>query len=85
MNTSHLTRRITLCAGGLAVVGMGVIAGCAAKDSPAPTDASRTSVSSNQVSPTTKGIRPTAKTPGPNVSLPSANNPVVPPALPGPG
>jgi len=87
MNTFHLTRRIALCAGGLAIVGMGVTAGCAAKESPAPTDSSQTSVSSNQVSPTTKAIRPTAKTPGPNGNPPSVNAPAVPPAtvLPGPG
>jgi len=85
MNTSQLTRRIALCAGGSAILGMGLIAGCAAKESPAPTEPSQTSVGSNEVSPTAKAIRPTAKTPGPNVNLPSANSPAAPPALPGPG
>jgi hypothetical protein len=85
MNTFHLTRRITLCAGGLAIIGMSVTAGCAAKESPAPTDSSPTSVTSNAISPTENAIRPTAKTPGPSAKPPSANSPAVPSALPSPG
>lgn len=46
MEKSGFTRRIALCVGGLAVVGMGLTVGCSAKQSPAPTEPVQNTVES---------------------------------------
>ena len=74
MSNSGLTRRIALCAGGLAIVGMGLTVSCSAKQSPAPTDSTQNSIDSKA---------PTAKTPSGNSFAPSVKAPPAQTALPG--
>ena len=56
MSRSRLARRIALLTSGLAIVGMGLTAGCAARESGAPAESTPASVDSKA---------PTAKTPAP--------------------
>ena len=72
MNTSPLTRRIALCVGGVAIVGMG-LAGCTAKQAPAPTEPAQNSVDA-KVTKTGNSFAPSVKAPSAPTALPGNVN-----------
>lgn len=80
MKNTGLTRGFALLVGGLAIAGMGLTAGCSAKQSPAPTEQMDSQVESK---------RPSQKEPGekapkaPNSYKPSVKAPSAPTATPG--
>ena len=73
MENSGWARRIALCAGGLAIVGMGLTAGCSAKESPAPSNSPAPSGMDSKIS----------RTNGPGSFAPSNTAKQAPTALPG--
>ena len=69
MNTPPLTRRIALCVGGAAIVGMGLTVGCSAKQSPAPTEPAQNSVDA-KVTKSGNSFAPPVKAPSAPTALP---------------
>ena len=73
MGNYGLTRRIALCVGGVAIVGMGLTVGCSAKQSPAPTEPAKSRVDS-KVTKTGNSFAPSVKAPSAPTALPGNVN-----------
>jgi hypothetical protein len=80
MMSGRLTRQIALCAGGLAIVGMGTLTACGKSGQNAPSSTTPTTTTSAPApSPTEKAVSPG----GPNSFTPTVKAPPAPTALPG--
>jgi hypothetical protein len=79
MMSGRLTRQIALCAGGLAIVGMGTLTACGKSGENAPSSTTSTTTSAPAPSPTEKAVSPG----GPNSFTPTVKAPPAPTALPG--
>ena len=73
MQTSSFTRRVALCAGGVAIVGMGLTVGCSAKQAPAPTEQIQGSVDA-KVTKSGNSVAPAVKAPPAPTALPGNVN-----------
>ena len=73
MNNSTLTRRIALCAGAVAIAGMGLTVGCSAKQAPAPTEPTQSSVDA-KVTKSGNSVAPAIKAPAAPTALPGNVN-----------
>ena len=73
MTNSTLTRRIALCAGAVAIAGMGLTVGCSAKQAPAPTEPAQNSVDA-KVTKSGNSVAPAIKAPAAPTALPGNVN-----------